>query len=90
MVGETPYPVGTVISSNTYASLNDETRAAKIETITFEAADAGKTFYYCRENWSNGNGPHAIGEVINDVQYGALTNKQTNFTIHKETETMTS
>ena len=78
IVGETPYPVGTVISSNTYASLNDETKAAKIQTIPFTADDAGKTFYYCRENWSN----HAIGEVINDVQYGALTNKQKGFTIH--------
>ncbi len=78
IVGETPYPVGTVISSNTYASLNDETKAAKIQTINFTAAEAGKTFYYCRENWSN----HAIGEVINDVQYGALTNKQKGFTIH--------
>ncbi len=78
IVGETPYPVGTVISSNTYASLNDETKAAKIQTINFTADDAGKTFYYCRENWSN----HAIGEVINDVQYGALTNKQKGFTIH--------
>ncbi len=78
IVGETPYPVGTVISSNTYASLNDETKAAKIQTIKFTAADAGKTFYYCRENWSD----HAIGEVINDVQYGALTNKQKGFTIH--------
>ena len=58
IVGETPYPVGTVISSNTYASLNDETKAAKIQTIPFTADDAGKTFYYCRENWSD----HAIGE----------------------------
>ena len=78
IVGETPYPVGTVISSNTYASLNDETKAAKIQKIIFTAADAGKTFYYCRENWSN----HAIGEVINATDYGALTNKQKGFTIH--------
>ena len=78
IVGETPYPVGTVISSNTYASLNDETRAAKIQTVTFEAGDAGKTFYYCRENWSS----HVIGEVINETTYGTLTNKQKNFTIH--------
>ena len=81
IVGETPYPVGTVISSNTYASLNDETRAAKIQTVTFEAGDAGKTFYYCRENWSNG-GSHSIGEVINEATYGTLTNKQKGFTIH--------
>ena len=81
IVGETPYPVGTVISSNTYASLDDDTREKKIQTVTFEAGDAGKTFYYCREKWSNG-GEHAIGEVINDVDYGTLTNKQKNFTIH--------
>ena len=81
IVGETPYPVGTVISSNTYASLDDETREANIQTITFTAGDAGKTFYYCRENWSNG-GNHVIGEVINENDYSVLTNKQTNFTIH--------
>ena len=78
IVGETPYPVGTVISSNTYASLNDETKAAKIQKINFTADDAGKTFYYCRENWPN----HAIGEVIDATDYGALTNKQKGFTIH--------
>ncbi len=78
IVGETPYPVGTVISSNTYASLNDETKEAKIQKIIFTADDAGKTFYYCRENWPN----HAIGEVIDATDYGALTNKQKGFTIH--------
>ena len=78
IVGETPYPVGTVISSNTYASLNDETRAAKIDIVSFTAEQAGKTFYYCREAWSN----HPIGEVINEADYGSLTNKQKNFTIH--------
>ena len=81
IIGETPYPVGTVISNSTYASLNDETRTAKIQTITFGAADAGKTFYYCRENWSNG-GNHVIGEVINSTDYSSLTNKQKGFTIH--------
>ena len=81
IVGETPYPVGTVISSATYASLTDDTKTNKIEIITFEAADAGKTFYYCRENWSNG-GNHVIGEVINESTYSQLTNKQKGFTIH--------
>ena len=81
IVGETPYPVGTVISSNTYASLDSDTRTDKIQTIKFEAADAGKTFYYCREDWSNG-GSHVIGEVINEADYGTLTNKQKGFTIH--------
>ncbi len=81
IVGETPYPVGTVISSNTYASLNDEIKAAKIKTISFTDADKGKTFYYCRENWSNG-GNHVIGELINEGAYSTLTNKQKGFTIH--------
>ena len=82
IVGETPYPVGTVISNNTYTSLDDETRAAKIQTVTFTAEDAGKTFYYCREEWSNGDVSHPIGEVINEGGYGLLINKQKNFTIH--------
>ena len=81
IIGEMPYPVGTVISSNTYASLSDETREAKIQQITFETEDAGKTFYYCRENWSNG-GSHVIGELIDESTYSQLTNKQKNFTIH--------
>ena len=66
IVGETPYPVGTVISNNTYTSLDDETKA---------------NFYYCRENWSNG-GNHVIGEVIDEAAYLQLTNKQKGFTIH--------
>ena len=82
IVGETPYPVGTVSSNNTYTSLDDETRAAKIQTVTFTAEDAGKTFYYCREEWSNGDVSHPIGEVINDGTYSQLTNKQKGFTIH--------
>ena len=82
IVGETPYPVGTVISSGTYESLNDDTKATKIQTISFEAADAGKTFYYCRENWSNGTTDYVIGSVIDEGTYSQLTNKQKNFTIH--------
>ncbi|MBQ6309338.1 MAG: hypothetical protein IJK82_05980, partial [Prevotella sp.] len=82
IIGETPYPVGTVISNSTYASLSDEIKAAKIQTITFEAADAGKTFYYCRENWTKGTTNYVIGQVINATDYGSLTNKQKGFTIH--------
>ena len=82
IIGETPYPVGTVISNSTYASLSDEIKAAKIQTIKFEAADAGKTFYYCRENWTKGTTNYVIGQYINATDYGLLTNKQKGFTIH--------
>ena len=82
IVGETPYPVGTVISNSTYASLSDEIKHAKIQEITFEAADAGKTFYYCRENWSNGTTSFEIGSYIDEGTYSQLTNKQKGFTIH--------
>ena len=81
IVGETPYPVGTVISNNTYTSLDDETKTNNIDTINFTDGDAGKTFYYCREDWSNG-GSHVIGEVIDEAAYLQLTNKQKGFTIH--------
>ena len=81
IVGETPYPVGTVISSNTYGSLNDETKENNIQKVSFTNEDAGNTFYYCRENWSNG-GNHVIGEVIDEAAYLQLTNKQKGFTIH--------
>ncbi len=81
IVGETPYPVGTVISNNTYTSLDDETKTNNIDTKNFTADDAGNTFYYCREDWSNG-GSHVIGEVIDEAAYALLTNKQKGFTIH--------
>ena len=82
IIGETPYPVGTVISSGTYASLTDDTKKNKIQTITFGTDAVGKTFYYCRENWTKGTTNYVIGQVINATDYGLLTNKQKGFTIH--------
>ena len=82
IIGETPYPVGTVISSGTYASLTDDTKENKIQTITFGTDAVGNTFYYCRENWSKGTTSYDIGSLIDEGTYSQLTNKQKGFTIH--------
>ena len=91
IVGETPYSVGTVIEGSTYSGLSDDFKT-KVSVINFTAeqiAESGNTFYFCRENWSNGT-EHNIGDIITEAQYGGLTNKQVNFTIHGIVPTETS
>ena len=62
--GETPYAVGTVISSEIYTNrLTDEEKRDNITTLTFRVDDMDKTnnnvpvtttFYYCREGYEIG------------------------------------
>ena len=52
-VGNSPYAVGTVISSSTYSSLGD-TDKANVTTLTFTEGDVDKTYYYCRESYKVG------------------------------------
>ena len=52
-VGNSPYAVGTVISSSTYSSLGD-TDKANVTTLTFTEDDVNKTYYYCRESYKVG------------------------------------
>ena len=95
IIGETLYPVGTVIESSTYSNLN-ETDQAKVTTLTFTSY--GSTYYYCREPYtgtaavtpatgvtggeSYTSGEVPIGVVIDASCYGNLPNKQKDFTIH--------
>ncbi len=52
-VGNTPYAVGTTISSETYNSLGD-TERANITRLTFSESDKNQTFYFCREAYEIG------------------------------------
>ena len=58
-VGNSPYAVGTVISSSTYSSLGD-TDKANITTLTFTADDVDKTYYYCRESYKVGENTEGV------------------------------
>ena len=66
-VGNSPYAVGTVISSSTYSSLGD-TDKANITTLTFTADDVDKTYYYCRESYK-------VGENTEGVTVTGVTGK---------------
>ena len=50
-IGNTPYAVGSTITSNAYSSLSD-TDKEKITAFTFTNSDVGKTYYYCRESYA--------------------------------------
>ena len=62
-VGNTPYAVGTVITSNTYGSLGDSDKA-NVTTLTFTDGQIGK-YYYCRENYKVGE--NTEGETVTGV-----------------------
>ena len=62
-VGNTPYAVGTVITSNTYGSLGDSDKA-NVTTLTFTDEQKGK-YYYCRENYKVGE--NTEGETVTGV-----------------------
>ena len=62
-VGNTPYAVGTVITSNTYGSLGDSDKA-NVTTLTFTDEQIGK-YYYCRENYKVGE--NTEGETVTGV-----------------------
>lgn len=58
-VGNSPYAVGTIISSNTYSSLG-ETDKGYITTLTFTDADKNKTYFYCREGYKVGENQEGV------------------------------
>ena len=94
-IGNTPYAVGSTISSSVYSSLGS-TDQSYITKLQFNETG---TYYYCREPYTGttavtpasevitGGEPYTSGEVpvgvvIDADCYGTLPNKQTNFTIH--------
>ena len=74
-VGNSPYAVGTVISSSTYSSLGD-TDKANITTLTFTADDVDKTYYYCRESYKVGENTEGV-TVTNAPVTGSATGTYT-------------
>jgi len=70
-VGNSPYAVGTVISSATYSSLG-ESDQANITPLTFTSVDIGHTFYYCRESYVIGE--HSEGTAVSNA---AVTGTET-------------
>jgi len=74
-VGNTPYAVGTIITSSTYGSLGD-TDQKNIATLTFTNADKDKTYYFCREEYKVGENTegvsvtNAFGTGIEPETYG--------------------
>ena len=78
-VGNTPYAVGTIITSSTYGSLGD-TDKANIATLTFTNADKDKTYYYCRESYEvgeNTEGETVTGVAVTGGVSGTYSNGQT-------------
>ena len=71
IIGETPFSVGTMMESSTYASLGDDATRAKVTKLTFTAdqvATGGSTYYYCRESYT-GTVPVTASGVIGSVSY---------------------
>ena len=93
-IGNTPYAVGSTISSSVYESLGD-TDKGYVTALQFTTEG---TYYYCREPYTGttavtpasgvtGGEPYTSGEVpigvvIDATNYGYLVNKQVDFTIH--------
>ena len=93
-IGNTPYAVGSTISSSVYESLGN-TDKGYVTKLTFNETG---TYYYCREPYTGTtavtpatgvtggtqytSGEVPLGVVIDATNYGNLVNKQVNFTIH--------
>ena len=71
-VGNTPYAVGTVISSSTYNSLGDSDKGNNITKLTFTEQQKNLTFYYCRESYKVGENTEGV-EVTNASVTGSAT-----------------
>ena len=67
-IGPTPYAVGAIIDSKIYTSLSPEDRTAYVTVLTFAEADKEKTYYYCREKYTQGA---PVTPVSSDVVGGA-------------------
>ncbi|MBO6234079.1 MAG: hypothetical protein J6N43_01480, partial [Prevotella sp.] len=70
-VGNTPYAVGNIISASTYGSLG--TDQAKVTTLNFKSEHVGKSYYYCREEYTVGNDVQEGVEVTGVTGIGAAT-----------------
>ena len=71
-IGNSPYAVGTVISSSIYNSLGDTDKTNNIVTLTFASDDVGKTYYFCRESYEVGENDEGVS-VTGITDIGAAT-----------------
>ena len=63
-IGNSPYAVGTVISSSSFNSLGTSD-LGNITTLNFSADQVGKTFYFCRESYKVGE--HTEGVSVTNA-----------------------
>ena len=63
-IGNTPYAVGSTISSSTYNSLG-QTDQGYITTLTFTDDQKNKTFYFCRHSYEVGE--NTEGQVVTGI-----------------------
>ncbi|MBQ2210522.1 MAG: T9SS type A sorting domain-containing protein [Prevotella sp.] len=75
-VGNSPYAVGTVISSSTYGSLGDSDKN-NITTLKFTENDKNKTFYYCRESYEVGKNTEGVTVTSAGIS-GGVSGEYTN------------
>ena len=74
--GETPYAVGQTLSTDEYSSLHQNSKN-NITTLYYTSADVGKTYYYCREEYTigeNGEG-HSVTDVSTSTHRTYSTGK---------------
>ena len=80
-VGNSPYAVGTIISSNTYSSLGDTDKENFITTLTFTDAHVNNTYFYCREGYKvneNDEGVAVTGVTSIDAEVTGTYNENDN------------
>ena len=73
-IGNTPYAVGSVITSEAYNSLNGTSDQSNVTAFTFtdeELEGLEKTYYYCREEYQIGSHPVKSIKGNNTNSYGA-------------------
>ena len=73
-IGNTPYAVGTTISSASFGALSDEDKA-KIAKLTFTTEQEGNQYYFCRETYQVANS--SLGVKV-DALSGVYASDATN------------
>ena len=70
-IGNTPYAVGSVITSETYNSLNGTSDQGNVTQFTFTDDESNLTYYYCREEYQIGSHPVKSIKGANTNSYTA-------------------
>jgi hypothetical protein len=73
ILGDTPYTVGQTITVETYNGLGGN--QSNVTPLSFSAYDIGKTYYYCRDEYTighNGEG-RSVKDIKTDTEYTSGT-----------------